>query len=109
MNAEEFLQHHGLVMNPFVAEDAVQDAVLARATSGWKHPDFAKILGEAGHPAPTVVFGERGAGKTALRLQMEQALDAWNERRGDARGSWGLLAMRDPTPTEKVTGRGRSG
>ena len=85
MNAEEFLQHHGLVMNPFVAEDAVQDAVLARATSGWKHPDFAKILGEAGHPAPTVVFGERGAGKTALRLQMEQALDAWNERRGDAR------------------------
>jgi hypothetical protein len=32
-----------------------------------------------------------------------------SERRGDARGSWGLLAMRDATPVEKVSGRGRSG
>ena len=82
MNAEEFLERHGLATNPFAAEDAVQDAVLVRAADAWKHPDFAKILGDPGHPSPTVVFGERGAGKTALRLQMERALEAWNGRRG---------------------------
>ena len=81
MHAEEFLDRHGLALNPFAAEDAVQDAVLKRAGGGWKHPDFAKILGDPGHPSPTVVFGERGSGKTAIRLQMERALDAWNDRR----------------------------
>lgn len=85
MNAEEFLERHGLALNPFVAEDAVQDAVLVRATDAWRHPDFHKILGDPGHPSPTVVFGERGAGKTALRLQMERALAEWNDRRGVAR------------------------
>lgn len=85
MNAEEFLQRHGLAVNPFAAEDAVQDAVLVRATDAWRHPDFQKILGDPSHPSPTVVFGERGAGKTALRLQMERALHEWNGRRGVAR------------------------
>jgi hypothetical protein len=85
MHAEEFLERHGLALNPFAAEDAVQDAVLRRAGGGWRHPDFAKILGDPGHPSPTVVFGERGSGKTAIRLQMEAALAAWNERRGQLR------------------------
>jgi hypothetical protein len=78
VNADEFLERHGLAVNPFAAEDAVQDSVLGRATEAWRHPDFAKILGDPAHPAPTVVFGERGSGKTALRLQMERALAAWN-------------------------------
>jgi hypothetical protein len=85
MNAEEFLEHHGLCMNPFAAEDAVQDAVLRRMGDGWRHPDFAKILGDPGHPSPTVVFGERGSGKTAIRLQMERSLEEWNGRRGQPR------------------------
>lgn len=82
MHAEEFLDRHGLALNPFAAEDAVQDAVLKRAGDGWKHPDFAKILGDPGHASPTVVFGDRGSGKTAIRLQMERALAQWNDRRG---------------------------
>jgi len=85
MDAATFLERHGLVMNPFAAEDAVQDPVLARSHDAWKHPDFAKILGDPGHPAPAVVFGERGAGKTALRLQMEHAYRAWNGQRTSAR------------------------
>ena len=85
MNAEQFLERHGLAVNPFAAEDAVQDAILSRATEAWRHPDFAKILGDPAHPSPTVVFGERGSGKTALRLQMERALATWNREHKDDR------------------------
>ncbi len=85
MNAEEFLHRHGLAMNPFAAEDAMQDAVLARTADTWRHPDFAKVLGDMKHPSPAVVFGQRGAGKTALRLQMEHALAAWNQQRHGSR------------------------
>jgi len=85
MNADEFLTRHGLALNPFTAEDAGQDAVLARTADAWKHPDFAKIIGDPTHPSPTVVFGERGAGKTALRLQMEHFLAHWNQRRSTDR------------------------
>jgi hypothetical protein len=85
MNAEEFLERHGLAVNPFAAEDAVQDAVLARATEAWRHPDFAKIVGDPAHPSPTVVFGERGSGKTALRLQMERSLETWNRKENGPR------------------------
>jgi hypothetical protein len=71
MNLPEFLARHGLSANPFAAEEAAQDPILAQSGGACRHPDFDKIFGDPTHPAPAVVFGERGSGKTALRLQME--------------------------------------
>ncbi|MCE9619051.1 MAG: hypothetical protein K8R92_03980 [Planctomycetes bacterium] len=71
MNLSEFLGRHGLASNPFVAEEAAQDPVLTQSAGACRHPDFGKIFGDPTHPSPAVVFGERGSGKTALRLQME--------------------------------------
>jgi len=85
MNLSEFLGKHGLESNPFAAEEAAQDPVLTQSGDSCRHPDFGKIFGEPTHPSPAVVFGERGAGKTALRLQMEAAYRAYNNGQSDNR------------------------
>jgi hypothetical protein len=85
MNSDAFLRHHGLASNPFRGEEARQDAVFDLIESGCRHPDFEKILGDPNHPAAAVVFGERGSGKTAMRLQIQSAIDAWNEAHPDSR------------------------
>ncbi|MEE2896137.1 MAG: hypothetical protein VX726_10410 [Planctomycetota bacterium] len=74
MNIEAFLRHHRMASNPFRGEEARQDAVFDRVEADCRHPDFEKILGDPAHPAAAVVFGERGSGKTALRLQLEAEL-----------------------------------
>ena len=85
MNLSEFLGRHGLESNPFAAEEAAQDPVLTQSADACRHPDFGKIFGEPTHPSPAIVFGERGAGKTALRLQMESAYRAYNKEQSDNR------------------------
>ena len=85
MNLSEFLGRHGLASNPFAAEEAAQDPVLTQSGDSCRHPDFGKIFGEPTHPSPAVVFGERGAGKTALRLQMESAYRAYNNQQSENR------------------------
>ena len=85
MNLSEFLGRHGLESNPFAAEEAAQDPVLTQSGDACRHPDFGKIFGEPTHPSPAIVFGERGAGKTALRLQMESAYRAYNKEQSDNR------------------------
>ncbi|MBX2812536.1 MAG: hypothetical protein KTR25_12030 [Myxococcales bacterium] len=74
MNNDAFLRHHGLTANPFRAEEARQDVVFDRIESECRHPDFDKIVGDLDHPSSSVVFGERGSGKTAIRLQITQLL-----------------------------------
>jgi hypothetical protein len=79
MNLEQFLQHHGLTENPFAAEEARHDPVFRRlGYAHATHPDFAKIAGDPAAPAAAVVFGERGSGKTAIRMQLEEHLAAFN-------------------------------
>ena len=85
MNLSDFLGKHGLESNPFAAEEAAQDPVLTQSGDACRHPDFGKIFGEPTHPSPAIVFGERGAGKTALRLQMESAYRAYNKEQSDNR------------------------
>ncbi len=69
MNIESFLAHHGLTENPFNAEEARHDPVFARLSeSTTTHPDFGKILGRIDAPSTSIVFGEKGSGKTAIRL-----------------------------------------
>ncbi|MDA0294757.1 MAG: hypothetical protein O3A31_02180 [Planctomycetota bacterium] len=92
MNTDLFLQRHGLDGNPFRGEEARQDAVFDRVEADFRHPDFSKILGDLAHPASAVVFGERGSGKTALRMQFETVLSVSNR---DDSGSRTLVVAHD--------------
>ncbi|MFO0916573.1 MAG: hypothetical protein U0795_26695 [Pirellulales bacterium] len=79
MNVQQFLQHHGIERNPFAEEDAQTDPVFkTRCLENVYHPAWDKIFGEPGDPATAVVFGEKGAGKTAMRLQIAGHLDRYN-------------------------------
>ncbi len=86
MRLEKFLTHHALTQNPFAAEEARHDAVFERLLQGPEaHPDFAKILGKIEDPAVAVVFGRRGSGKTAMRLQLERRVAEHNQRQPEQR------------------------
>jgi len=80
MKIETFFSHWKLRQNPFTAEEARDDDVYARIMrDGVAHPEFEKIFGLPERPSTSVVFGEKGSGKTALRLLMEQRLKEYNE------------------------------
>lgn len=85
MNVSTFLAHWNIGENPFLAEEARQDPVLGRLEQRSEHPDFAKILGDPGRPATSVVFGEKGTGKTAIRLQIEEMVREHNDAHPDRR------------------------
>jgi len=79
MNADTFFKHHGLDANPFAAEEARLDPVFQRLPGGaTDHPDFAKIMGRIDQPATAVVFGEKGSGKTAIRLMLGRKINEYN-------------------------------
>ncbi|MBL8764231.1 MAG: hypothetical protein JNM07_08170 [Phycisphaerae bacterium] len=96
MNLASFLQHWGILENPFQGEEARQDPVFARLAgvvvtgSGGAggptpgpdarilHSDFDKIAGDFSRPSAAVAFGEKGSGKTAIRLQLAQRVGAFN-------------------------------
>jgi len=85
MKVDNFLSHHGLTENPFAAEEARLDAVFARLSeSGMHHPDLNKIMGDAAQPATAVVFGEKGSGKTAIRLTLAKQIAEHNRAQDDA-------------------------
>lgn len=84
MNVNSFFEHWGILENPFRAEEARQDAVFGRLGPGpTNHPDFDKILGELDLPSTSIVFGEKGSGKTAIRLQIAQRIASQNEAHPD--------------------------
>ena len=79
MNADTFFQHHGIIENPFAAEEARLDPIFDRLTGGaTDHPDFPKIMGRVDVPATSVVFGEKGSGKTAIRLMLGRKINEHN-------------------------------
>src|SRR6185436_1044358 len=49
------------------------------------HSDFDKILGDLSRPSTAIVFGEKGSGKTAIRLQIADRIAAHNARRPDGK------------------------
>ena len=89
MNLGQFFEHWSIAENPFRGEEARHDAVFARLSGDngsvgddasptadrkpphARHSDFEKIVGDLGRPSTSIVFGEKGSGKTALRLQIE--------------------------------------
>ena len=71
MKIQDFLEHHGIAGNPFAEEEAQNDAVFKRSCLETTfHPAWDKIFGDPAEPSTSIVFGEKGAGKTALKLQM---------------------------------------
>lgn len=81
MKIPQFLEHHGIAENPFAEEDAQTDHVFKdHCISSTFHPTWDKVFGNPAEPATSVVFGEKGSGKTAMRLQIARHLAAHNSR-----------------------------
>ncbi|MEM6332761.1 MAG: hypothetical protein AAF823_05415 [Planctomycetota bacterium] len=79
MQVETFFAHHGIRDNPFAAEEARLDPVLSRLPRDQAaHPELPKVLGQIDSPSTSVVFGEKGTGKTALRLHIAHLIDGHN-------------------------------
>jgi len=80
MNVESWFRRWGIVQNPFKDEEAKDDTVFLRIINEANtHPDFEKVYGSPNHPSTSVVFGEKGAGKTALRMLITRRLLQYNE------------------------------
>lgn len=79
MNIQSFLEHHGVLRNPFAEEDAQTDPVFKEhcIVSAY-HPVWDKVYGDPTEPATAIVFGPKGSGKTAMRLQIDRHLAAYN-------------------------------
>ncbi len=81
MKITQFLSHHGVQDNPFGQEDAQSDQVFRQhCLDSTHHPAWDKILGSPQEPSTAIVFGEKGSGKTALRLQLVQELSHFNQK-----------------------------
>ena len=67
--------HWSLDEDPFVQQDADKDPVLRRVPAEAVHSSFDRLYGSVEAPGPGVVFGEKGSGKSSLRLAMKRRLD----------------------------------
>ena len=79
MNIDHFFKNWGIDQNPFRAEEARDDELYQRIMGDeMTHPEFEKIMGTFERPGTAVVFGEKGSGKTAIRLLMEERIRRHN-------------------------------
>jgi hypothetical protein len=79
MNTDSFFAQYQIHDNPFAAEEARLDPVFTRLMDNHAtHPDFPKILGRIDKPSTAVVFGEKGTGKTALRMLISHEIERHN-------------------------------
>ncbi len=86
MNIQSFLEHHGIVRNPFAEEDAQTDPVFKEyCISSAYHPVWDKVYGDPTEPSTAVIFGPKGSGKTAMRLQVDRHLRRFNGDHPDRR------------------------
>ena len=86
MNIQSFLEHHGVVRSPFAEEDAQTDQVFKEhCISSAYHPVWDKVYGDPSEPSTAIVFGPKGSGKTAMRLQIDRHLSRYNADHPDKR------------------------
>jgi hypothetical protein len=86
MRMQEFFEHHGLATNPFADEDAQSDPIFKQVMStAVFHPSWDKIYGRPEEAGTAIVFGEKGSGKTALRLQIYEHIEKHNRENPEAR------------------------
>ena len=79
MKIEQLLTHHGISRNPFAEEDAQTDPIFKdHCIASTYHPAWDKVYGDPKEPSTSIVFGEKGAGKTAMRLQIARHLNEFN-------------------------------
>jgi len=79
MNIQSFLEHHGIIRNPFAEEDAQTDLVFKEhCIASAYHPVWDKVYGDPTEPSTAIVFGPKGSGKTAMRLQVLRHLKKYN-------------------------------
>ena len=108
MKLEQFLQHHGIAGNPFSEEDAQTDTVFKRrCLATIHHPAWNKFFGSPADPSTALVFGEKGSGKTALRLQATAELEAYNQANPTERVFVDLLRRFQPLPRQLPGGDAR--
>ncbi len=79
MFIETWRKHWGLKQDPFSCEDADKDPILSRMDRGAVHSDFERLFGDPESPSPGIVFGEKGSGKSGLRLMMRRKLEELSE------------------------------
>ena len=85
MFIETWRAHWGLRHDPFASEDADKDVVLGLTEVRAVHSAFDRLFGDPASPAPGIVFGEKGSGKSCLRLHVRRRLDAYNRAHAGAR------------------------
>jgi hypothetical protein len=86
MRVQQLLEHHGIAVNPFAEEDAQSDPVFKeRCRDATYHPVWDKVYGDPSDPATSIVFGEKGAGKTAMRMQIAGRIALYNAAPGNSR------------------------
>lgn len=86
MNIQSLLEHHGILRNPFAEEDAQTDPVFKdHCISSAYHPVWDKVYGDPSEPSTAVVFGPKGSGKTAMRLQIDRHLTRYNQEHPERR------------------------
>jgi hypothetical protein len=86
MRVQQLLEHHGIAVNPFAEEDAQSDPVFKeRCRDATYHPAWDKVYGNPSDPATSIVFGEKGAGKTAMRMQMTGRIALHNSQPQNSR------------------------
>ena len=111
MKIHQLLDHYGITENPFAQEDALSDRVfLEHCLTATHHSAWDKIFGTPQAPATSVVFGEQGSGKTALRLQMKAQLRDHNLKSPQSRAF--IIEYDDFNPfldcfRERLSGRKR--
>ncbi|TWU39194.1 hypothetical protein [Novipirellula artificiosorum] len=86
MNIQSFLEHHGILRNPFAEEDAQTDPVFKEhCIRNAYHPIWDKVYGDPSEPSTSIIFGPKGSGKTAMRLQIDRHLTQYNRDHVDDR------------------------
>ena len=86
MRVHQLLEHHGIAVNPFAEEDAQSDPVFKeRCRDAAYHPAWDKVYGDPADPATSIVFGEKGSGKTAMRMQMAGRMALYNANSQNSR------------------------
>lgn len=79
MKIQQLLEHYGVRINPFSQEDAQSDHIFQNhCAESLYHHAWDKVVGDINNPSTSVIFGEKGAGKTALRLQLVNTINDHN-------------------------------